>query len=52
LGQTDKPAERVISADPEAWYLPDRDIMGEENLADRLRAIHDPETVHAMCKRR
>jgi haloacetate dehalogenase len=50
LGQTEKPAERVISADPEAWYRPNRDRMGEENLADYLRAIHDPATVHAMCE--
>jgi haloacetate dehalogenase len=50
LGQTDKPAERVISADPEAWYGPDRELMGEENHADYLRAIHDPATVHAMCE--
>jgi haloacetate dehalogenase len=50
LGQTEKPAERVISADPEAWYQPAREQMGEANLADYLRAIHDPETVHAMCE--
>jgi haloacetate dehalogenase len=50
LGQTEKPAERVISADPEAWYKPNRELMGEENLADYLRAIHDPATVHAMCE--
>ena len=50
LGQTDKPAERVISADPEAWYRPDRDLMGDENHADYLRAIHNPATVHAMCE--
>ena len=50
MGQTDKPAERVISADPEAWYRPNRELMGEENHADYLRAIHDPETVHAMCE--
>jgi haloacetate dehalogenase len=50
LGQTEKPAERLISADPEAWYKPAREQMGEENLADYLRAIHDPETVHAMCE--
>jgi haloacetate dehalogenase len=50
LGQTEKPAERVISADPEAWYRPNRELMGEENLADYLRAIHDPATVHAMCE--
>ena len=50
FGQTDKPAERVISADPEAWYRPDRELMGEENYADYLRAIHDPATVHAMIE--
>ncbi|MGZ8634921.1 MAG: alpha/beta fold hydrolase [Solirubrobacteraceae bacterium] len=50
LGQTDKPAERVISADPEAWYRPNRALMGEENLADYLRAINEPATVHAMCE--
>ena len=50
LGQTEKPAERVISADPEAWYKPNRALMGEENLADYLDAIHDPGTVHAMCE--
>jgi haloacetate dehalogenase len=50
LGQTDKPAHRVISADPEAWYRPDRERMGEDNHADHLRAIHDPETVWAMCE--
>ena len=50
LGQTEKPAERVISADPEAWYRPNRELMGEENLADYLRAINDPATVHGMCE--
>jgi haloacetate dehalogenase len=50
FGQTDKPAERVISADPEAWYRPDRELMGEENYADYRRAIHDPATVHAMVE--
>jgi haloacetate dehalogenase len=50
LGQTDKPAERVIAADPDAWYRPDRASMGEENYADYHRAIHDPATVHAMCE--
>jgi len=50
LGQTEKPAERVISADSEAWFRPNRELMGEENLADYLRAIYDPATVHAMCE--
>ena len=50
FAQTEKPAERFISADPEAWYRPNRELMGEENLADYLRAIHDPATVHAMVE--
>jgi haloacetate dehalogenase len=50
FGQTEKPAERVISADPEAWYRPNRELMGDENYADYLRAIHDPEVVHAMME--
>jgi haloacetate dehalogenase len=50
LGQTDKPAERVISADPDAWYTATAEQMGEEAFADFRRAIHDPATVHAMCE--
>lgn len=50
LGQTSKPAERVINADPLAWYGGDPDAMGRENHADYLAAIHDPATVHAMCE--
>ncbi|MDQ3870010.1 MAG: alpha/beta hydrolase [Chloroflexota bacterium] len=50
LGQTAKPAERVISADPDAWYEGDADRMGADAWADYRRAIHDPATVHAMCE--
>jgi haloacetate dehalogenase len=50
LGQTAKPAERVICADPDAWYRAEPGVMGEEAFADYRRAIHDPETVHAMCE--
>jgi haloacetate dehalogenase len=46
LGQADGPAERVINADPDAWYhLPESD---PEVYADMMIAIHDPDTVHAM----
>ena len=54
LGQRDKPAERVICADPETWYRawtansPDR--LGAENHADFLAAVRDPMTVHSMCE--
>ena len=50
LGQTAKPAERLISADPDAWYQVDASAMGEEAYADLRRALHDPEVVHAMCE--
>lgn len=50
LGQLDKPAERVINADPDAWYGGSPEQMGEEAYADYRRAIHDPATVHAMCE--
>jgi haloacetate dehalogenase len=50
LGQTDKPAERVISADPDAWYTATAEHMGEEAFEDYRSAIHDPDTVHGMCE--
>jgi haloacetate dehalogenase len=51
LGQTDKPAERVISADPAAWYsTPTPDAMGEGNHADVWAALYDPDVVHGMCE--
>jgi haloacetate dehalogenase len=50
LGQTEKPAERVINADPDAWYRGDPDRMGAENHADWRKATRDPATVHAMCE--
>jgi haloacetate dehalogenase len=50
FGQTAKPAERVILADPDAWYGDGPATMGEENHADFRRAIHDPDTVHAMLE--
>lgn len=54
MGQTSKPAERVICADPETWYgawtssSPDR--LGPENHADFLDAIRSSATVHGRCE--
>jgi len=42
--------ERVITADPDAWYRGDPDRMGAGNFADFHRAIHDPATVRAMLE--
>jgi len=50
LGQTAKPAEPAILADPIAWYQPDRKAMGEANYQGFLRAVTNPATVHAMCE--
>ena len=50
LGQMGKPAERFINADPDAWYTATAEQMGAEAYADYRRAIHDPETVHAMIE--
>ena len=51
LGQTEKPAERVINADPDAWYrTPAPSEMGEANHADLWAALRDPAVVHGMCE--
>jgi haloacetate dehalogenase len=53
VAQPDKP-ERAILADPAAWYgahAPGKvAALGEENHADHLAAIHDPDTVRAMLE--
>jgi haloacetate dehalogenase len=43
-------AERVINADPLAWYQPDPQQMGAENYDDMVAAINDPATVRAMLE--
>jgi haloacetate dehalogenase len=50
FGQTTKPAERFISADPEAWYTATAEHMGAEAYQDYRRAISDPDTVRAMME--
>ena len=50
FGQLEKPAEDIISRDPEAWYRVDAERMGAGNHADWTRAVHDPTTVHAMVE--
>lgn len=51
LGQTEKPAERVITRDPDAWYrTPSPGEMGEGNHADVWLALRDPDVVHGMCE--
>lgn len=51
FAQPDIP-ERVINADPQAWYAPKADpaVMGPENHAEFLAAIRRPEVVRAMLE--
>ena len=44
--------ERVIGADPAAWYAPKADpaSMGAANHAELQRAVHDPAVVRAMLE--
>lgn len=42
--------ERVINADPHAWYCGDPERMGRDNHADFSQAIADPATVTAMLE--
>ncbi|HEY5788523.1 MAG TPA: alpha/beta hydrolase [Microlunatus sp.] len=43
-------AERVITADPLAWYRPDPDEMGRQNYEDMVAAVRNPATVRAMLE--
>jgi len=43
-------AERVIIADPLAWYRPDAASMGADNYADMIDAVKQPATVRAMIE--
>jgi haloacetate dehalogenase len=50
LGQTVKPAEALIDADPDNWYRLDPERLGSGNYEDIRAAIHRPSVVHAMCE--
>jgi haloacetate dehalogenase len=49
FAQPDVP-ERVINADPDAWYHGDPETMGEDNHAEFRAATHDPEVVRGMLE--
>jgi haloacetate dehalogenase len=42
--------ERAINADPLAWYTHDPERMGQENHAEWVEAVSNPETVRAMLE--
>jgi haloacetate dehalogenase len=50
FGQTEKPAERVINADPRAWYASSPEHMGPEAYDDLWIALCDPAVVHGMVE--
>jgi haloacetate dehalogenase len=50
FAQTEKPAEPIINADPDAWYRYTPEHMGPDAYEDLRRALHDPEVVHAMLE--
>ncbi|MEU3552038.1 alpha/beta hydrolase [Streptomyces longwoodensis] len=49
FAQPDTP-ERVITADPDAWYRGDPRVMGRENHDEFREATRDPEVVRAMLE--
>lgn len=51
LGQTRKPAEPLILADPDRWYQPPgSDRLGPTGHEELVSALRDPGVVHAMCE--
>lgn len=46
--------ERMIGANPDNYYFRNREqaerLFAPEALADYLRCVHDPATIHAMCE--
>ena len=49
FAQPDTP-ERVINADPIAWYRGDPNAMGQENYDEWQAAVRNPEVVRAMLE--
>lgn len=49
FAQPDVP-ERVITADPDAWYRGDPEAMGAQNHAEWRAAVRDPRVVRAMLE--
>jgi haloacetate dehalogenase len=51
LAQPDPLPERMIGANPDNFYFRGpRDLFDPEALADYLRCVRNPETIHAMCE--
>jgi haloacetate dehalogenase len=50
LAQPDPTPERLLAADPDAYYLPNRSLFAADALADYLTAVHRREVIHSMCE--
>ncbi len=51
FAQPDPLPERMIGANPDNFYFRGpRDLFDSEALADYLRCVRNPETIHAMCE--
>jgi haloacetate dehalogenase len=51
LSQSYDLPEKMINANPENYYFrKNRELFAPEALADYLEAVHNPETVHAVCE--
>ena len=50
LAQPAPMPEQLLNGNPDAYYFrTNRDLFAPDALVEYLRAVHDPETVHAMC---
>jgi haloacetate dehalogenase len=50
LSQPEPTPERLLSADPDAYYFRKRSSFAPEALEDYLKAVHRPEVIHTMCE--
>jgi haloacetate dehalogenase len=50
LAQPEPTPERLLAADPDAYYLRDRSLFAADALTDYLSAVHRPEVIHSMCE--
>jgi haloacetate dehalogenase len=50
LAQPEPIPERLLAAEPDAYYLPDRSLFAPEAIGDYLAAVHRPDVIHSMCE--
>lgn len=50
LAQPEPTPERLLAADADAYYLPNRSLFAPDALADYLTAVQRPQVIHSMCE--